>query len=186
MFRAANGGTLLLDEIGNIPLAAQYSLLRVLQEGTVRPVGAHKEVAVDVRVIAATNSPLHKDVEQNTFREDLLYRLDVMRINIPPLRERPEDIIFLFARFMRELSEHYNIERPDVSDRFLDALQNYEWPGNVRELENFAERALLTHRNTRLTDDFFSALVGPNGALGTASGHQPSNTSAQTQATRYR
>ncbi|MCA9669218.1 MAG: sigma-54-dependent Fis family transcriptional regulator [Myxococcales bacterium] len=153
LFRHAHEGTLMLDEIGNVPLTAQYRLLRVLQEETVRPVGGHQEIPIDVRVIAATSRPLEDDVEAGRFREDLFYRLDVIRLEIPPLRERPEDVIFLFGQFARRLSEQYNIVRPDVSEEFLDALVGYEWPGNVRQLENLTERLVLTNAGGRLTSD---------------------------------
>jgi len=151
LFRYADGGTLLLDEAGNVPLPVQYRLLRVLQEGAVRPVGGHHEVAVDVRVIAATSALLEDEVQRGAFREDLLYRLDVIRLVVPPLRERPDDIIFLFAHFARRFADEYRVSRPDVTDGFLDALVTYPWPGNVRQLENFTERVVLTEHDTRLT-----------------------------------
>jgi DNA-binding NtrC family response regulator len=151
LFRYADGGTLMLDEMGTIPLAAQYRLLRVLQEGAVRAVGGHEETPVDVRVVAATNSDLEEDVRRGRFREDLFYRLDVIRLVIPPLRERPEDIIFLFGLFARRIAEQYNIDRPALDEGFLNRLVEYEWPGNVRQLENFTEQLLLTHPNRRLS-----------------------------------
>ena len=151
LFRHAEGGTILLDEIGNVPLAVQYRLLRTLQEATVRPVGGHREVEVDARVIAATSTDLESDVQRGRFREDLFYRLDVIRMEIPPLRERPEDIIYLYGHFARTFAEQYQVERPEVSDEFLDALVEYTWPGNVRQLENFTERLLLTRPTRRVT-----------------------------------
>ncbi len=159
LFRHANEGTLMLDEVGNIPLTAQYRLLRVLQEGAVRPVGGNREEPVDVRVIAATSNALEDDVQRGRFREDLFYRLDVLRLEIPPLRERKNDIIFLFGQFAKKVGEHYNITRPEVSDGFLDALTEYEWPGNVRQLENFTERLVLTHHDQRVTSDDFDELI---------------------------
>lgn len=151
LFRYAEAGTLLLDETGNVPLPVQYRLLRVLQEGAVRPVGGHHEVPVDVRVIAATSAALEDEVQAGTFREDLFYRLDVIRLVIPPLRDRPDDIIFLFASFARQFSEEYRVARPEVTDEFLDALVAYPWPGNVRQLQNFTERVVLTEHGTRIT-----------------------------------
>ncbi len=151
LFRYADGGTLLLDEAGNVPQPVQYRLLRVLQEGAVRPVGGHHEVPVDVRVIAATSVALENEVQAGTFREDLLYRLDVIRLVVPPLRERPDDIIYLFAQFAGQFADEYGLPRPEVSDAFLDALISYPWPGNVRQLVNFAERVVLTESGTRLT-----------------------------------
>jgi len=144
LFRAADGGTLLLDEVGDLSPSVQQRLLRALQEGKVRPVGGEDEISVDVRVIAATSRTLDAVVASGGFRPDLLYRLDVIRVIVPPLRERRDDILFLFGYFARTLSEQYGIERPDVSDGFLDALTEHDWPGNVRELQNFTERMLLT------------------------------------------
>lgn len=162
LFRAADGGTLFLDEIGSIPLQVQYRLLRVLQEGTVRPVGSDREVPVDVRVIAATSARLDEAVAAGSFRHDLLYRLDVIRVVVPPLRERPEDILFLFGHFLRALSERHGLPHPEMDDSFLDAFQAYGWPGNVRQLENLTERLLLTHHGRdRLTADDFAQLVAP-------------------------
>jgi DNA-binding NtrC family response regulator len=159
LFRHANGGTLLLDELGNLPSEAQSRLLRVLQNGIVRPVGGEQEQEVDVRVIAATSTPLDAAVEQGKFREDLLYRLDVIRLIIPPLRERTEDVVFLFGHFLQELSGEYRCDRPKVTDGFLNALMMYDWPGNVRELENFAERLIITHSGRRVGADQFRKLT---------------------------
>jgi DNA-binding NtrC family response regulator len=162
LFRYADGGTLFLDEVGSIPLQAQYRLLRALQEGRVRPVGSDREVPVDVRVIAATSVRLDEAVDQGTFRHDLLYRLDVIRAVVPPLRQRPEDILLLFGHFMRGLSDHHGVPRPQIDDSFLDAFVSHDWPGNVRQLENLTERLLLTHAaGERLTADHFATLVAP-------------------------
>lgn len=159
LFRHAEGGTLFLDEIGNIPLSAQYHLLRALQEEAVRPVGGHEEIEVNVRVIAATSDLLESQVQSGKFREDLFYRLDVMRLELPPLRDRPEDIVFLFAHFSRKLAEDYNVTRPDLTEDFLDALISYHWPGNVRQLQNFSERLVLTHCGQRVNQNDFQELV---------------------------
>ncbi|MCA8920253.1 MAG: sigma-54-dependent Fis family transcriptional regulator [Planctomycetes bacterium] len=158
LFRHADGGTLFLDEVGNMPLEAQFSLLRTLQEGTVRPVGAQEQIPVDVRIVAATNSELETAVARGTFREDLLYRLDVIRLDVPALRERPEDILFLFSHFARELSRQHVREFPELTDGFTSALLEHPWPGNVRELENFVERLLLTHRGKPLGRRDFNRL----------------------------
>lgn len=158
VIRAADRGTLFLDEIGDMPEQAQTSLLRFLQEGTVRPVGGHREEAADVRVVAATNVDLENAVAEGKFRADLFYRLDVIRLSVPPLRQRREDIVFLFGHFVGRLSRHYKVERPTVSDGFLDALVEYDWPGNVRELENFSERLVLGKRR-KLTRGDFQRLV---------------------------
>ena len=159
LFRHADGGTLFLDELGNLPLTAQLRLLRALQESAIRPVGGHKEIPVDIRVVAATSSSLMNAVGDDTFREDLLYRIDVIRLIIPPLRDRPEDVVFLFGHFAQQLADHYNVRRPDVTDGFLDAILAHDWPGNVRELENFTERLLLTKPGERLTATSFERLM---------------------------
>jgi DNA-binding NtrC family response regulator len=173
LFVHAQSGTLFLDEIGNVPLTAQYHLLRALQESSVRPVGGEEEIEVDVRVIAATSSSLEADVQRGKFREDLFYRLDVIRLEIPPLRERPEDIVFLFAHFARNISEEYNVARPDLDDSFLDALVSYEWPGNVRQLENFTERLVLTTTGQRIGADVFERLVPFRNNHEERAGHLP-------------
>jgi DNA-binding NtrC family response regulator len=167
-FRHAEGGTLFLDEIGDIPLQAQYRLLRVLQEGVVRPLGSEQEIPVDVRVIAATSVPLDEAVLDGSFREDLLYRLDVIRLVIPPLRDRPEDILFLFEKFSARYARQYEVKRPELSSGYIDALQEYAWPGNVRQLLNLTERMLLTHGGGRLTEQHFQELVAPPTAVAPA------------------
>jgi DNA-binding NtrC family response regulator len=159
LFRYAEGGTLMLDEIGNIKLAGQHRLLRTLQEGAVRPVGGHGEVPIDVRVIAATSVRLEEEVQNGRFREDLFYRLDVIRLEIPPLRERPEDVVYLFGHFARTFAAQYNVERPAVTAQFLDALVEYEWPGNVRQLENVTERLILTSPNKKLSSGFLRKVL---------------------------
>ncbi|MBZ0269633.1 sigma-54 dependent transcriptional regulator [bacterium] len=159
LFRHADGGTLFLDEIGNIPLGAQNRLLRTLQSETVRPVGGDDEVPVDVRVIAATSASLETSIEEGSFREDLFYRLNVIRLIVPPLRERPEDVVFLFGHFAQRLADQYSLARPRITGGFLDAVQAYDWPGNVRELENFVERLLLTHPGEHLTREHFRRLT---------------------------
>ncbi len=161
LFRHAEGGTLLLDEIGDIPPPVQYRLLRVLQENRVRPVGSDQEIPVEVAMIAATSIQLDEAVRRQAFREDLLYRLDVIRVVVPPLRERPEDILFLYGHFIKKLVGQHGLPRPEVSEGFLDALQAYPWPGNVRQLENFCERLVLTHPHQRLAVDHFKRLVQP-------------------------
>ncbi|MGE0710156.1 MAG: sigma-54 interaction domain-containing protein [Planctomycetota bacterium] len=164
LFRSADGGTLFLDEIGNLPLASQFSLLRALQEASVRPVGGDEEIPVDVRVVAATSAPLDEAVAQGTFREDLLFRLDVVRLVVPPLRARPEDVLHLFGYFRRKLTRHYDLEPPEPSDGFLEALLAHPWPGNARELENLVERLVLTHHGKRLTQRSFERLKQPYSA----------------------
>ncbi|WP_313957296.1 sigma-54-dependent transcriptional regulator [Sedimenticola selenatireducens] len=143
LFTYANEGTLFLDEIGEMPLSMQAHLLRVLEERTVRPVGSNKEVPVAVRIIAATNRDLSEQVKNGQFREDLYYRLNVLSIRMPSLRERLEDIPQLTAHFSKSLASELGVEPPQLSQADLACLRNYDWPGNVRELKNVIERCLL-------------------------------------------
>ena len=145
LFREADGGTLFLDEVGELPAAAQIKLLRVLQEGEVRPVGENRAEKVDVRVVAATLRDLAKLVERGEFREDLYYRLNVVNVRVPPLRERATDIALLAQAFLARFNRELNRERPlnAFSAEALALMSTYAWPGNVRELENAMERAVL-------------------------------------------
>ena len=158
-FEAAHGGTLFLDEIGDIPAKLQMDLLRVLQERSFYRVGGTEEVRVDVRVIAATNSNLHEAVREGKFREDLFYRLNVINIRIPPLRERLEDIPLLVRHFVERLGPETGKEVDDVAEDALDVLMKYSWPGNVRELENVIERAIVTSKSRTLRAADFSFLA---------------------------
>ncbi len=142
MFREAEGGTILLDEVGELPPSLQVKLLRVLQERMVRPVGATQEVAVDVRVLAATNRDIDADVAAGRFRSDLYYRLNVIRVVLPPLRERMEDVPLLAERFVRHFAQEMGKDIAGFTPDALRALQAYAFPGNVRELENVIERAV--------------------------------------------
>jgi len=142
LFREAQGGTVLLDEVGELPLSLQVKLLRVLQERSVRPVGAAHEISVDVRVLAATNRDVEADVAAGKFRQDLYYRLNVIRLNLPPLRERPEDIALLADRFIQRFAAEMGKDVVGFTPDGLRALTSYRFPGNVRELENVAERAV--------------------------------------------
>jgi two-component system, NtrC family, response regulator PilR len=142
MVREAEGGTLLLDEVGELPASLQVKLLRVLQERKVRAVGGAAEVPVDVRVLAATNRDVEADVRQNRFRQDLYYRLNVIRIELPPLRDRPGDVPRLAERFMRRFSAELGKDVRALTADALRALDGYGFPGNVRELENMMERAV--------------------------------------------
>jgi transcriptional regulator with GAF, ATPase, and Fis domain len=141
-FVAANGGTVFLDEIGDMPLSMQSKLLRVLQEGEVRPVGSNKTLHVDVRVVAASNKDLAQMVKAKTFREDLLFRLNVITIRLPPLRDRRGDIRPIARAFLKRAEAE--VGRPvSLSEEALDALERWSWPGNVRELENVIRRAAV-------------------------------------------
>ncbi len=153
LFEAADGGTLFLDEIGELPLAVQPKLLRVLQEGAVRRVGADREREVNVRVVAATNRDLEKEVREGRFREDLYWRVHVIYLHVPPLRERPFDIPLLVEHFISKAAEAAKNTTLDVSPETLAILTAYSWPGNVRELENAIERAVAFAHGARLTPD---------------------------------
>jgi transcriptional regulator with GAF, ATPase, and Fis domain len=143
LFEIADGGTLFLDEMGEMPMTLQAKLLRVLQEGTIRPVGATAEKQVDVRIICATNRDLAAEVEKGRFRQDLYYRLMVFPIKLPPLRERREDMPLLCAHFLKRYAEEYRVELPGFTQDALDALAAYNWPGNIRELENEIQRLVI-------------------------------------------
>ncbi|SHI03822.1 sigma-54-dependent transcriptional regulator [Ferrimonas marina] len=143
LFSFANGGTIFLDEIGEMPLQMQTALLRVLEQRTIRPVGSEKELPVDVRVVAATNRELLAEVDAGRFRRDLYYRLNVLNITIPALRERPDDVVDLVHHFTRQLAAELGVREVAWSHEDLQVMQNYDWPGNIRELRNLVERCLL-------------------------------------------
>lgn len=142
-FQAANGGTLFLDEIGTASLAVQTKLLRALQEKEIVKVGSRKVEKVDIRIIAATNANLRDDINKKTFREDLYYRLTVVEIKVPPLRERKEDILLLTDSFLQKYGLEYKDRPLRISAEAYEVLQRYDWPGNVRELENVIQRAII-------------------------------------------
>jgi two-component system response regulator PilR (NtrC family) len=150
LFEVADSGTIFLDEISEMTLAMQVKLLRVLQERTVRPVGSTSEISVDVRVIAATNRDLDKAVAENLFREDLYYRLNVIPIRVPPLRERREDIPLLANHFLKKYASAAGRSILRVHKDSFDSLCDYEWPGNVRQLENTVERAVALETTDEL------------------------------------
>ncbi|MCE5263076.1 MAG: sigma 54-interacting transcriptional regulator, partial [Deltaproteobacteria bacterium] len=138
----ADGGTLFLDEIGELPLKIQKTFLRVLQEGTFRPLGSKREVRSDFRLVAATNCNLDERVRENLFREDLLYRVRSVSIDLPPLRERREDITTLILHYLRKLCERHHMAVKGFSPEFMEAMGQYGWPGNVRELVHTMESIL--------------------------------------------
>ncbi len=152
VFEAANGGTVFLDEIGEIDLNFQLKLLRFLQEKEVRPLGSSRPKKVDVRILAATNRDLRKMVEEGKFREDLWYRLDVVRITVPPLRERRGDIPLLAAAFLKRYNERYGLDTR-ITESGMRALSEYEWPGNVRQLQHMIERLVILAPGGRITED---------------------------------
>lgn len=142
LFQAANGGTLFLDEVADLPLDMQVKLLRAIQEKAVRPVGAQMETHIDVRILSATHKDLGKLVREGCFREDLFYRINVIDLHIPALRERPEDIPLLVDHFTRRLAQQLGVHQPMLKPAAMEALSNHPFPGNVRELENILERAM--------------------------------------------
>jgi len=152
-FALAHGGTIFLDEIGELPLDLQAKLLRIIQEGEFEPVGSSQTRKVDVRVIAATNRDLEKLLRTGQFREDLFYRLNVYPIKLPPLRERPDDIGMLATAFARNFARRMGRRLVPLSDDCVRRLQAYNWPGNVRELQNIIERAVITSRDGHLNLD---------------------------------
>jgi DNA-binding NtrC family response regulator len=164
-FELADGGTIFLDEIGDISAKLQADLLRVLEERRFYRVGGNEEVKVDVRIIAATNKNLAEEVHQGRFREDLYYRLNVIEIRIPPLRERREDIPLLAEHFVQRISSELGKDISGISAAALKVLITYDWPGNVRELENVIERALVTCRSSTLDEQDFSWLQLHPGSL---------------------
>jgi two-component system, NtrC family, response regulator AtoC len=166
LFESADEGTLFLDEIGEMPLAVQPKLLRVLQEGSVRRVGADREREINVRVIAATNRDLEKDVSEGRFREDLYWRLNVIHLHIPPLRERPFDIPLLVEHFLNKIAEKSGQTPLNVLPETLATLTAYSWPGNARELENVIERAIALAAGHNLTPDDLPERVRSNGHTG--------------------
>lgn len=143
LFRVANGGTLFLDEIGEMPLAMQASLLRVLEQRTIRPIGTEREISIDVRVVAATNRNLQEEVNLGNFRSDLYYRLNVLKIEVCPLRERKQDLFELVPFFSNMLTRELGMPAPKWAHEDMEAMSAYHWPGNIRELKNLIERCIL-------------------------------------------
>jgi two-component system, NtrC family, response regulator PilR len=171
LFQAAHGGTLFMDEIGNMSLTMQVKLYRVLQEGKVRPIGSTEESDVDVRIIAATNKNFEKEIAEGRFREDLYYRLSVIPIQLPPLRERREDIPLLARHFLETFRKVMEKPVESISPEAMSRLESYDWPGNVRELENTMERAVALETTGEVTlrvlpDRIagYSGNSGPSGA----------------------
>jgi len=153
-FELANGGTLLLDEIGDLTPAVQVKLLRVLQERSFERVGGNKTLTVDIRLIAATNRDLEKEVAEGRFRQDLFFRLNVVPLALPPLRDRVDDIPILAAHFAAKSANRYGHAMPELTPKLIDVLQEYDWPGNVRELENLLERLVVLSNGDSLGLEF--------------------------------
>jgi two-component system nitrogen regulation response regulator NtrX len=158
-FEQANSGTLFLDEIGDMSLNAQAKVLRALQEGKITRVGADKDINVDVRVIAATNKDLLKEVEEKRFRLDLYHRLSVIIIHVPSLNERKDDIPLLVERFLSDICTEYGVTKKNIDDEALNLLQEYNWTGNIRELRNVVERLIILSGKTISTEDVKSYVV---------------------------
>ena len=154
-FEQANGGTLFLDEIGDMSLSAQAKVLRALQENRVNRVGGDKDIKVDTRVIAATNKDLKKEISENKFREDLYHRIGVIIINVPPLRERKDDVPLLVERFLHDIANEYGDKQKSITPEAIKMLQNMPWTGNIREIRNVIER-LVIMCNTEITKDDIS------------------------------
>jgi len=155
-FEVASGGTLFLDEIGNLPLPIQAKILRVLETREVKRLGSHKSTPIDIRLISATNIDIRKMVKENKFREDLLYRINTIEIQVPPLRDRGQDIVLLAEIFLKQFCLKYKKPEKILSSETREKLLNYRWPGNVRELKHSTERAVIMSENDILCpDDFF-------------------------------
>ncbi|MFQ5580006.1 MAG: sigma-54-dependent transcriptional regulator [Nitrospiria bacterium] len=164
MFEEASGGTLFLDEIGEMPLGLQPKLLRVIQEKTVRRVGSTRTSPIDIRIISATNLDLMEEVHAKRFRDDLFYRVNVLKIDLPPLRNRREDIPLLAVYFLKKYAGLQNKEIGGLTDSAMKILMKYGWPGNVRELENTIERAVTLSRREKITaEDFPPVITGGQG-----------------------
>ena len=169
-FEQCNHGTIFLDEIGDMPLGSQTKILRVLQSGSFERVGGNQSIKVDVRVIAATNKPLEQAVANKTFREDLFYRLNVVRIELPALRNRSEDIPLLVNYFLKKYAQRQKQRPKSMSPDVIAALEHYHWPGNVRELENVVQRALVVAKGDAiLVGDLPSEILGHKPASAIAS-----------------
>ena len=165
-FQQADSGTIFLDEIGELPIEVQMKLLRVLQEREVEPMGGTETHSIDVRIIAATNRRLETAITQKAFREDLYYRLNVIPISLPPLRERQEDIPELIDLFTHRFVEEYQLREIRISTEVVKLLTAYEWPGNVRELENSIKRALVMCSGQTLLPEYFDSILNKPSSLG--------------------
>jgi two-component system nitrogen regulation response regulator GlnG len=168
-FEQANGGTIFLDEIGDMPLDLQAKILRVLQERELTRTGGSQNITVDVRIVAATNQDLQQLVQQKLFREDLYYRLNVVPINLLPLRERREDILLLVDHFLQKTCAELDVPLKKIEQSALDRLAANSWPGNVRELENVIKRAVILSSDPLLIIDDFPVLMSAGGGAGGSS-----------------
>ena len=165
LFEVANHGTVFLDEVGELPLSAQVKLLRVIQDGEIEKIGRTVKLSVDVRIIAASNKNLASEVMNNKFREDLYYRLNVVPLDIIPLRKRGQDIILLFDHFLQYFSRDMEIKMPTVDDKAKEILLNYKWPGNVRELRNVVQRLIINSNGAITAKEISNPLILRNHML---------------------
>jgi len=171
LFEVAAGGTLFLDEVGELPLSIQVKLLRAIQERTIRMVGGTDDIKVEVRIVAATNRNLEDMVKQGSFREDLYYRLNVIQINAPSLRERREDVPILAKHFLEKYAGRFSKEVKAISTEAMDALKKYDYPGNVRELENIIERTVALEAGATILPESLPPLVTTNSGRKLASAY---------------
>ena len=161
LFQAANGGTLFLDEVADLPLPMQVKLLRGIQEKAIRPIGGQKEIPVDVRILSATHKDLAAEVEKGCFRQDLFYRINVIELKVPSLRERSDDVPALAANLLARIADDYQVAVPELSNEAISSLRAYHFPGNVRELQNILERAITLCENDVITvDDLALTTIG--------------------------
>lgn len=161
LFQAANGGTLFLDEVADLPLPMQVKLLRGIQEKAIRPIGGQKEIPVDVRILSATHKDLAAEVEKGCFRQDLFYRINVIELKVPSLRERSDDVPALAASLLARIADDYQVAVPELSNEAISSLRAYHFPGNVRELQNILERAITLCENDVITvDDLALTTIG--------------------------
>lgn len=179
LFVAAKGGSFFLDEVGEMSPATQVKLLRALQEREVIPVGATEAVPVDVRIIAATNRDLDEEIRRGTFRSDLFYRLNVITLHLPPLRERPEDVPVLAEHFLARFARQRGKEPPSLSPQAMEALQTHDWPGNVRELENALERAVVLSDGDEIPISALPVRITERASLPLISNRLPPNPSLE-------
>lgn len=156
LFQAANGGTLFLDEVADLPLPMQVKLLRAIQEKAIRPIGSQQEIPVDVRILSATHKDLAAEVERGTFRQDLYYRINVIELKVPSLKERRDDIPILAQHLLNRIAHEYEMSAPKITGEAMEALKNYSFPGNVRELENVLERAFTLCENDTIKPEDLS------------------------------
>lgn len=153
LFQAADGGTLFLDEVADLPIAMQVKLLRAIQEKAIRPIGSQQEISINVRILSATHKNLNELTKKGEFRQDLYYRINVIELEVPSLREHAEDIPILAKHLLQKIADEWQTDRPSLDSETLKALSQYSFPGNVRELENILERAMTLHENNLITVD---------------------------------